>query len=126
MSGVDIYGRAGTGGSSGISISELNTALATKLSLDGSLPMGGALDMGGSIIKNLPVTAPTDNSQAISWAQDISLVVDAVNAIALPLAGGTMTGNIAMGGKSITGMADPIAPTDASTKQYVDNNYVKK
>ena len=97
MSGVDIYGRAGTGGSSGISSSELNTALATKLSLDGSLPMGGALDMGGSIIKNLPVTVPTDNSQAISWAQDISLVVDAVNAIALPLAGGTMTGNIAMG-----------------------------
>ena len=59
MSGVDIYGRAGSGGSSGISISELNTALATKLSLDGSLPMGGALDMGGSIIKNLPVTVPT-------------------------------------------------------------------
>ena len=78
--------------------------------------MGGALDMGGSIIKNLPVTVPTDNSQAISWAQDISLVVDAVNAIALPLAGGTMTGNIAMGGKSITGLLNPVNAQDTATR----------
>ena len=38
----------------------------------------------------------------------------------LPLSGGTMTGPIAMGGKRITGLAEPTAKTDAATKQYAD------
>lgn len=39
----------------------------------------------------------------------------------LSLSGGTMTGNLAMGGKSVTGLAAPSADTDASTKKYVDD-----
>ena len=38
----------------------------------------------------------------------------------LPLAGGTMTGAIAMGSKKITGLATPTATADAATKGYVD------
>ena len=38
----------------------------------------------------------------------------------LPLAGGTMTGAIAMGTKKITGVGDPTAAQDAATKAYVD------
>jgi len=38
----------------------------------------------------------------------------------LALAGGTMSGNIAMGTNSITGMADPSSAQDAATKAYVD------
>jgi hypothetical protein len=38
----------------------------------------------------------------------------------LPEAGGTMAGNIAMGGYSITGLANPVNSQDAVTKAYVD------
>lgn len=40
----------------------------------------------------------------------------------LQLSGGTMTGVIDMGGKSITNVADPENDTDAVNKAYVDNN----
>jgi len=38
----------------------------------------------------------------------------------LPLAGGTMTGNISMGSNGITGLVDPTNNQDAATKNYVD------
>ena len=40
----------------------------------------------------------------------------------LPLAGGTMSGAIAMGTSKITGLGNPTAAQDAATKTYVDNN----
>ena len=39
----------------------------------------------------------------------------------LDKAGGTMTGDIAMSGKKITGLADPTANAHAATKKYVDS-----
>ena len=38
----------------------------------------------------------------------------------LDLAGGTMSGDLAMGGNSITGLDDPTNGSDAATKDYVD------
>ncbi len=40
--------------------------------------------------------------------------------IYLPLAGGTMTGDIAMAANQLTGMVDPTAPGEAARKAYVD------
>ena len=40
---------------------------------------------------------------------------------ALPKAGGTMSGAIAMGTNKVTGMGDPTAAQDAATKAYVDS-----
>jgi len=42
--------------------------------------------------------------------------------IYLPLAGGTMTGDIDMDGHQVTAMLDPIADQDAATKKYHDDN----
>ena len=44
----------------------------------------------------------------------------------LPLAGGTMTGAIAMGTSKITGLGDPTAAQDAATKNYVDTQDATK
>lgn len=45
-----------------------------------------------------------------------------LSATFLELAGGTMTGDIAMSGNNITGLADPTNNQDAATKNYVDTS----
>ncbi|KKN37950.1 hypothetical protein LCGC14_0758370 [marine sediment metagenome] len=44
-----------------------------------------------------------------------------IGALYLLLAGGTMSGAIAMGTEKITGLGDPTAAQDAATKTYVDD-----
>jgi hypothetical protein len=46
--------------------------------------------------------------------------IDGNDALKLPLAGGTMSGAIAMGANKITGLLDPTNPQDAVTKAYSD------
>lgn len=45
---------------------------------------------------------------------------DIDDATKLPLSGGTMTGNIAMGGNKVTGLPAPTDAGDAVNKEYVD------
>ena len=47
------------------------------------------------------------------------LYVNSADALRLPLAGGTMTGAIAMGTNPITGVGNPTAAQDVSTQNYV-------
>ncbi len=58
----------------------------------------------------------TNGSGVLSWATQS-------DATKLPLAGGTMTGAIAMGTNKITGAGDPTAAQDVATKNYVDTNF---
>ena len=79
-------------------------------------------------ISNLIGTAPStlDTLGEISDAlnDDANLAATLTSSIAskLPLAGGTMTGAIAMGTNKITGLGTPTANTDAATKGYVDTS----
>jgi len=41
---------------------------------------------------------------------------------ALPAAGGTVTGNLAMSGNKVTGLGTPTDSSDAATKSYVDSS----
>lgn len=52
-----------------------------------------------------------------------TIVLAASDVEALDLAGGTMTGAIAMGGNKITGLGAPEAETDATNKKYVDDKF---
>ena len=78
-------------------------------------------------ITNLIAAAPgalnTLDELAAALGDDASFATTVTNSLAakLPLAGGTMSGAIAMGTNKITGVGDPTAAQDVVTKNYLDN-----
>ena len=75
-----------------------------------------------NLVASAPGTLDTLNELAAALGNDASFSTTVTNSIAakLPLAGGTMSGAIAMGTSKITGLGDPTANQDAATKAYVD------
>jgi hypothetical protein len=77
-------------------------------------------------ITNLIAAAPgalnTLDELAAALGDDANFATTVTNSIAtkLPLAGGTMSGAIAMGTNKITGAGDPTSAQDVATKNYVD------
>ena len=77
-----------------------------------------------ALVDSAPGALNTLNELAAAIGDDANFSTTITNSIAtkLPLAGGTMSGAIAMGTSKITGMGDPTANQDAATKAYVDTN----
>ena len=75
------------------------------------------------LIASAPGALDTLNELAAALGNDASFSTTVTNSLAtkLPLAGGTMSGAIAMGTNKITGMGNPTSNQDAATKYYVDN-----
>ena len=75
-----------------------------------------------SLVDAAPGALDTLNELAAALGDDANFSTTVTDSIAtkLPLAGGTMTGAIAMGGAKITGLGTPTTGTDATTKTYVD------
>ena len=69
-----------------------------------------------------PAALDTLNELAIALGNDAAFSTTVTTALAarLPLAGGTMSGAIAMGTNKITGLGTPTVSTDAATKGYID------
>lgn len=63
--------------------------------------------------------------EAISKAQKTADAANKLAGDALPKTGGTMTGDIAMNGKRVTGLADPVEDGDAANKGYVDGTELR-
>jgi uncharacterized protein YjbI with pentapeptide repeats len=74
------------------------------------------------LIASSPAALNTLNELAAALGNDASFSTTVTNSIAgkLPLAGGTMTGAIAMGSNKITGLGTPTSTGDAATKDYAD------
>ena len=75
-----------------------------------------------AVIDSAPAALDTLNELAAALGDDANFAGTVTTALAtkLPLAGGTMTGSIAMSTAKITGLGDPTAAQDAATKSYVD------
>jgi 6-phosphogluconolactonase (cycloisomerase 2 family) len=81
-----------------------------------------------AVIDAAPAALDTLNELAAALGDDANFSSTITTSIAtkLPLAGGTMTGAIAMGTSKITGLGDPTAAQDAATKAYVDTQDATK
>jgi len=75
-----------------------------------------------NVINSAPGALDTLDELAAALGDDANFASTVTTSIAtkLPLAGGTMTGAIAMGTNKITGLGTPTVNTDAATKAYVD------
>ncbi len=87
--------------------------------------MAGDINMDGRKITGL-VDPVEDGDAARKRYVDTEISTAAGNAetnaknASLPKAGGTMTGDISMGGNAVKGLKAPSSGTDAATKDYVD------
>ena len=101
----------------GLATPTANTDAATKAYADGLIT---------TLVASAPTTLDTLNELAVALGNDANFATTTATALAgkLPLAGGTMTGAIAMGSNKITGLGAPTVGTDAVTKTYVDSTLV--
>jgi hypothetical protein len=79
-----------------------------------------------NLIDSAPSTLNTLNELAAAINDDASYASTITTALGtkLPLAGGTMTGAIAMGTSKITGLGNPTDDQDAVTKAYLDTQLI--
>jgi len=101
-------------------ITDLNVT-AGKLAAD-SVETAKIVDgavTSAKIANDTIVDADINSAAAIAQSKISGLTTDLGNKLAL--AGGTMTGAIAMGTNKITGLGDPTSAQDAATKAYVDS-----
>jgi hypothetical protein len=75
------------------------------------------------LLNGAPGALDTLNELATALGNDANYSTTITTALAgkLPIAGGTMTGAIAMGTNKITGLGTPTVSTDAATKAYADS-----
>ncbi len=93
-----------------------NVTAASGTSTFNDVVITGALDMtAGSSATITGLSTPTNASDAANKGY-----VDTQDALKLSLTGGTMSGNIAMGGNLVTGVGAPSAGGDVTNKTYVD------
>jgi hypothetical protein len=98
------------------------TNITTPTASSDAANKGYVDDTVAAVIDSAPAALDTLNELAAALGDDANFAGTVTTALAtkLPLAGGTMTGAIAMGTSKITGLGNPTSAQDAATKTYVD------
>jgi hypothetical protein len=102
-------------------VTNRNSAIASAISTEVSDRNSAITTAVANLVDAAPAALDTLNELAAALNDQVDangLAVAIGNK--LPLAGGTMSGAIAMGTNKITGLGTPTANTDAATKAYVD------
>jgi len=102
------------------------SAAITITPVSATTSVAGIAQLSDSTSTTSSVLAATATAAKAAYDRGSTGVTNAATAqstadAALPKAGGTMTGAIAMGSNKITGLGTPTAAADAATKDYVDN-----
>ena len=92
-----------------------NVTASTGTTTLNDLVVNGTVDFTSTALLN--VSDPTAPQHAST-----KIYTDTADALKLNLAGGTMSGDITMGGNTVTGLGTPIADSDAATKGFVDTS----
>ena len=78
-------------------------------------------DYSGSALYSVNQGGSATNTYDVMNKGDVAAIVSTNLSSYLPLAGGTLSGAVAMGTNKITGLGDPTNAQDAATKTYVDS-----
>ena len=102
--------------------SQTITGLATPSGSTDAATKGYVDTEVSALVDSAPSTLNTLNELAAALGDDASFSTTVTNSIAakLPLAGGTMTGDIDANSNTVSGLKAPSASNDATTKTYVD------
>jgi len=102
--------------------SQTITGLATPSGSTDAATKGYVDTEVSALVDSAPATLNTLNELAAALGDDANYATTTTNSIAakLPLAGGTMTGDINANSNTVSGLKAPSGANDATTKTYVD------
>lgn len=124
INGTEVLNATGLGSNIELSSGNIPAGLIDNSHISGTAAIAGSKIQAGTtsnsgVVQLNSSISSTSTTQAATPSA-VKTANDTATA-ALPKAGGTMSGDIAMGSNKVTGLGTPTANTDATTKLYVDN-----
>jgi len=117
----DLTNDSGYSTTTGTVTSVAGTGTVNGLTLSGTVTSSGNITLGGTFSATVSeISDLTATATELNYTDGVTSAIQTQLDAKLALAGGTMSGAIAMGTNKITGMGDPTANQDAATKAYVD------
>ena len=116
---LDIFSRVGMSGT----VTSVAISGSDGIDVDSGSPItdSGTIALGLSNIDATKIANGTVTNTEFQFINTLGSNAQTQLDAKLPLAGGTMAGVIAMGTNKITGLGNPTAAQDATTKAYVDS-----
>ncbi|MBF5051166.1 hypothetical protein CLAVI_000802 [Candidatus Clavichlamydia salmonicola] len=99
------------------SIAMISAKNLNVLSLSGG-KLSGSIDLDGNIITGLSNPVHPTDAVNVAFVKNALGQISTKSLRAIPVSGGTLSGDLNLDGYTITGLAHPVNPTDAVTLEY--------